>query len=135
MTISLIRLLPVCLSAALTLSPSTFAQEGSSSSHREFADQMYKLLDGGKYGEMYKSFHSSMKREMTQEQWVATATDVLQKTGKDHERNFKDQEKNWGAVKIRFDSRYEAGRAIDEITVAEEDGSLKVAAIWVKPTP
>jgi hypothetical protein len=117
----------VCLGISLS------AQTDKESEIKSFADSIYKLWDEGKYAEMYQRFHSSMKAQATEAQWVSTAKDVAQKTGKNLERRFKVMEPAFGARVVRYESRYEGGRANDEIYVIEENGRLTISGIWVKP--
>ena len=100
---------------------------------RAFADSIYKLLDEGKYTEMYSHFHSSMKAQATQAQWVELVKGVMQRTGAIVERRFKEHQSSIGAHVVRFDSRYQNGKALDEIYVIDEGGTLSVSGIFVKP--
>lgn len=123
------------LLAAVSLAvPSAWPQgDEKTTAARSFVDAMYKLLDDGKYSEMYQQFHSTMRSQLSEQKWVETAASVAKQTGKNSARTLKTRETERGMYKFVFDSRYEAGRATDEIYVAEENGSFKIAGIFVKP--
>ena len=110
------------------------AYQDKTAEARSFADSIYKLFDKGDFRGMYKRFHSTMRSQMSEDQWVEMVTKVASQTGKVQERKFRSKEQAWGAYKFVFDSQYAAGRATDEITVAEEESEFRLAAIWVKPS-
>ena len=119
---------------AIACSAAVFSQADKSTETKAFAERIYRLWDDGKYAEMYRYFHSTMKAQATEEQWVAMAKSVAQKTGKNLERRFKETQPVWGQQMLRYDSRYETGRANDDIYIIEEDGRLTVSGIFVRPT-
>ena len=119
--------------ALLLCSVKPFAQTDKDSEMKAFADGIYRLWDQGKYAEMYRHFHSTMKAQATEEQWVTVARGVAQKTGRNLERRFKEAQPAFGQRMLRYESRYEGGRANDDIYIIEENGHLTVSGIWVRP--
>jgi hypothetical protein len=119
------------LACATTPAPATAQQ--TDAEFRKLAESIFKLFDEGKYAEMYAYFHSSLKAQATEAEWVKNSRGVRQRTGRNLERRFKDKTTSFGQQVIRFDSRYEGGQAYDEVYVIEEDGRLTVSGIWVKP--
>jgi hypothetical protein len=100
---------------------------------RAFADSVLAMKDNKQYKEMYRDkFDESMKRQMTEEQWLAAAEQVDKQTGAKKTRTLSSSDKSMGVYKFRYDTQYENGRAFDDIYVTNNNG-WKVVALWVRP--
>jgi hypothetical protein len=127
------KLLILCFLLGLQSPWAVTAQDAEELQAQKLAKELYVLFDQGQYGEMYDSFGSSLRSHMTREQWIQAATKVAKQTGKNLERKLSGSEKTLGAYRLTYDSQYETGKATDEIYIVQEDGTPKVAGIWVKP--
>lgn len=107
------------------------------------ADEWLALVDAGKYEESWNRAHSLFKAQVTKEQWVAGATDLVSRLGNLKARKLKE------AVATRslpgapdgdytvftYDSSYQNLPAATDtlVTATDTDGTWRVTGYFVKP--
>lgn len=101
---------------------------------QSFAEEVLGMKDSKQFQEMYREkFHSSLKQQMTEPQWIAAATQVAQQTGDNQGRTLSQSDEKQGVYMFRYDSTYENGSAYDDVYVVKQGGGWKVVGIWVRP--
>jgi hypothetical protein len=107
------------------------------------ADEWLALVDAGKYEDSWNRAHSLFKAQVTKEQWVAGATDLVSRLGALKSRKLKE------AVATRslpgapdgdytvftYDSSYENLPAATDklVTATDKDGTWRVTGYFVQP--
>src|SRR5215469_13244741 len=100
---------------------------------QSFGEAVLKMKDAKQFSEMYQQkFDVSMKKQMSEQQWIAAATEVAQQTGENKRRTLATAEQSSGAYRFRYNSTYENGRAFDDIYLVRQGDSWKVVGIRVR---